>query len=242
MKRVCPLALSAALAAPGTFLGAPPGTARRTRRIATPRGGPPCTPPTAAPASYVQKRLPWDSRACAGSTRSRTGSSGRGCATAPGAQASGWPATNSKGGRTWWGTAGAARGAVRQGRRRTRAARAPGCGASRPRHARQHLQPARAGGGTRAAPVVTGTPAETGTAGGHHREVEHGADQRARHAWERLVGGDKVIIRMNRPGNPETPLVESTRLLHKLLCIGARNPSVQGVIRTLYGPVHVHCQ
>ena len=33
-----------------------------------------------------------------------------------------------------------------------------------------------------------------------------------------------------------------TRLLHKLICIGARNASVQVVFRTLDGPVHVHSQ
>ena len=32
----------------------------------------------------------------------------------------------------------------------------------------------------------------------------------------------------------------STRLLHKLICIGARNASVQVVFHTLDGPVHVH--
>ena len=35
---------------------------------------------------------------------------------------------------------------------------------------------------------------------------------------------------------------ELTRLLHKLICIGARNASVQVVFRTLDGPVHVHSQ
>ena len=33
-----------------------------------------------------------------------------------------------------------------------------------------------------------------------------------------------------------------TRLLHKLICIGARNASVQVVFRILDGPVHVHSQ
>ena len=33
-----------------------------------------------------------------------------------------------------------------------------------------------------------------------------------------------------------------TRLLHKLLCIGARNVSVQGVFRTLTGSAQVHSQ
>ena len=35
---------------------------------------------------------------------------------------------------------------------------------------------------------------------------------------------------------------ESTRLLHKLICIGARNVSVQGVFRTLTGSAQVHSQ
>ena len=33
-----------------------------------------------------------------------------------------------------------------------------------------------------------------------------------------------------------------TRLLHKFICIGARNASVQVVFRILDGPVHVHSQ